>query len=620
MDKSLSEVHGSIEIKKWGFRKSLMAFAGPAFLISVGYMDPGNWATDIAWWSGFGYTLIWVLVLSNLMALTLQYLCAKLGIVAGRDLAQINRTFYPKGANFALWVLAELAIVACDLAEVLGMTIWLNLLFGIPLLRGIAITILDTFVILALQKAGMRKIEAFILTLVGTIWVCFGIELFYAHASLSGVLSGLVPHIVNDQALYIAIGIIGATVMPHNLYLHSALVQSRKIEDTEEGKRKALKYNTVDSAVALNIALFVNAAILIVAAAVFYKNGLYEVTEIQEAHRLLAPLMGASAASTIFAIALILSGQSSTITGTLAGQVIMEWYLNFRIRPWLRRLITRLLAILPSALVIIFLGESYVGDLMIISQVVLSMQLGFAIIPLIHATANSELMGKFRNKLRLTFWACTIALIVVGLNIKFVINYLSEYAATDGMAGKLADYLFIPLAVLLLLLLVFVVAYPLFRSRKNNTSIIPHEQNLRLETSEVKSLDTILLALDLSESDSRAVNLALHYGGKKAHYVLLHAVETVGALVFADQTKDSETLIDTKSLDSYVKQLEVQWYRASALIAYGNPAQAILNGVVDSGADLLVMAQHKHKGLQDVVLWETINSVRHDLNIPLLIA
>ena len=392
-DVSLSEVHESVDTTqlqhkpKW---KRVMAFLGPAYLVSVGYMDPGNWATDLAGGSKFGYTLIWVLLMSNLMALLLQSLSARLGIVRGRDLAQANRESYPKYINFILYILAEIAIAATDLAEVLGMAIGLHLLTGIPLLWGVSITVLDTFLLLFLQRMGMRVMEAFIIGLVAVIGVSFLIEILLAKPDMAEVATGLIPSLPNNEALYIAIGIIGATVMPHNLYLHSSLVQTRKIKRDEKSISYALKMSVVDSTIALNLAFLVNAAILVLAAATFFKTGRTEVAQLEEAHQLLSPLLGNNMASTLFAIALIAAGQSSTVTGTLAGQIVMEGYLRLRINPLLRRLVTRLIAIIPALIVISIYGDKELDALLIFSQVILSLQFGFAVIPLIHFVSDKK--------------------------------------------------------------------------------------------------------------------------------------------------------------------------------------------------------------------------------------
>ncbi|RYF89072.1 MAG: divalent metal cation transporter, partial [Chitinophagaceae bacterium] len=395
---SLSEVHHSVDTTstgKAGWRR-ILSFFGPAYLVSVGYMDPGNWATDLAGGSKYGYTLIWVLLMSNLMALLLQSLSARLGIVRGRDLAQANRETYPKKMNFILWVLAEIAIAATDLAEILGMAIGIQLLTGLPLIWGVSITVLDTFLLLYLQRLGIRKMEAFIIGLIAVIGVCFLINIIIASPELHEVLKGFIPSLPEaeelyaakgmtsalpeETALYLAIGIIGATVMPHNLYLHSALVQTRKIKKTDAGIKQALKFSFIDSAIALNIAFLINAAILILAATVFFQTGRTDVAEIKQAHELLPQTLGSTVTSTLFAIALIASGQSSTVTGTLAGQIVMEGYLRLRINPILRRLITRLIAIIPAIIVIAAFGEDEVDSLLIFSQVILSLQLGFAVI------------------------------------------------------------------------------------------------------------------------------------------------------------------------------------------------------------------------------------------------
>lgn len=437
-DSSLSEVHQSIDttsLKKSGWRR-ILSFFGPAYLVSVGYMDPGNWATDLAGGSQFGYKLIWVLLMSNLMALLLQSLSARLGIVRGRDLAQANRETYPKYINYALYGLAEIAIAATDLAEILGMAIGIQLLTGLPLVWGVLITVLDTFLFLLLQRLGMRKMEAFIIAMVAIIGLSFLIEIILAKPDLGEVVKGFVPHIPNNTALYIAIGIIGATVMPHNLYLHSALVQTRKIKRDDKGIKRALKLNFIDSAIALNLAFFVNAAILVLAATVFFKTGRTDVAEIKKAHELLAPMLGTSLAPILFAVALIASGQSSTITGTLAGQIVMEGYLKLRINPWVRRLMTRLIAIIPAVIVILINGEDNIDSLLIFSQVILSLQLGFAIIPLIHFTSDKKKMGKFAIKPLTIILASLITVILVSLNIKMVIEQAKSVFVPGGRDRK----------------------------------------------------------------------------------------------------------------------------------------------------------------------------------------
>ncbi len=424
--KSLPEVHKSIPVpKNYSFWRKLLVFAGPGFLVAVGYMDPGNWATDLAGGSKFGYSLLSVILLSNFFAMFLQYLALKLGIVTGRDLAQMCRENYSKKTAIFLWLMAEIMIVACDLAEVLGSAIALNLLFGLPILAGVIITALDVLIILLLQNKGFRYIEAVVITLITTITLCFFAEIFLSSPALIPLLGGFIPStklIFDPNMLYIAIGILGATVMPHNLYLHSAIVQTRNYEETEEGKKEAIKFATIDSTGALFIALFVNAAILIVSAATFYYTGHNGVAEISEAYKLLAPLLGTGFASILFALALLASGQNSTITGTLAGQIIMEGFINFKIKPWLRRLITRSMAIIPAVIFIAFYGTKGVTNLLILSQVVLSIQLSFAIFPLIKFTSSKAIMGNFANSKIVNIIAWLVGLLIAILNIWLIIS------------------------------------------------------------------------------------------------------------------------------------------------------------------------------------------------------
>lgn len=418
---SLEEVHRSIPVpKKGSFFKKMLAFAGPGYLVAVGYMDPGNWATDLAGGSMFGYTLLSVIFISNLMAVLLQSLTARLGIATGRDLAQACRDNYSKPANFVLWVLCELAIAACDLAEVIGSAIALNLLFGMPLLYGVMITALDVILVLMLQNKGFRYLESIVISLMVTIFACFAVELFLSQPDLGGMAKGFVPSsqiISNPEMLYVALGILGATVMPHNLYLHSSIVQTRKYEQTPQGKRSAIRFATLDSTIALTLALFVNAAILILAAAVFHTSGHTNVAEIQDAYQLLNPLLGTGIASILFGVALLASGQNSTLTGTLAGQIVMEGFLNLRMRPWLRRMITRLIAVVPAVLVIAIKGDGAVSDLLILSQVILSLQLSFAVIPLVRFTSDRKKMGEFVTPLWLSILSWFVAILIAALNV-----------------------------------------------------------------------------------------------------------------------------------------------------------------------------------------------------------
>jgi len=417
---SLSEVHRSLVVPpSASFFRKLLAFAGPGFLVAVGYMDPGNWATDLAGGSKYNYSLLSVIMISNLMAILLQSLSLKLGIATGRDLAQACRDHFSKPVSFFLWVICEIAIAACDLAEVIGSAIALNLLFGLPLLAGVCITSLDVLFVLFLQNKGFRYIEALVITLIIIIGGCFAWEIVASHPNFLGIAQGFVPspQIVADPGmLYIAIGILGATVMPHNLYLHSSIVQTRRYELNPAGKREAIKFATIDSTVALMFALFINAAILIVAAATFYTRGRNDVAEIQDAYKLLTPLLGVTGASTLFALALLASGQNSTLTGTLAGQIVMEGFLNIRLRPWLRRLITRLIAIIPAIVVTIISGEKGTTNLLVLSQVILSLQLSFAVFPLVMFTSDKLKMGEFVNSSAVKWLSWFVASIIALLN------------------------------------------------------------------------------------------------------------------------------------------------------------------------------------------------------------
>ncbi|MEK7668584.1 MAG: Nramp family divalent metal transporter [Gemmatimonadota bacterium] len=417
---SLAEVYRTIPISGRSWWRKALAFAGPGYLVAVGYMDPGNWATSLAGGSAFGYTLLSVILISNLMAILLQALAAKLGIATGRDLAQAVRDSYSRPAVIFHWALCEIAIAACDLAEVIGSAIALKLLFGIPLQIGVLLTGLDVLLILLLQQRGFRLVEALVITLIATIAACFLFELVLSRPDIGAVLRGVIPSpeiARNPQMLYIAIGILGATVMPHNLYLHSSIVQTRRYEETPAGKREAIRYATLDSTIALMLALFINGAILVVAASVFHRGGHREVAEIQDAYQLLTPLLGAAGASTVFALALLASGQSSTLTGTLAGQITMEGFLDIRLRPWLRRLITRLMAITPAIIVVFLYGESGTAKLLILSQVILSMQLSFAVFPLVRFTSDRAKMGEFVNARWLTWLAHAVAVFIAGLNV-----------------------------------------------------------------------------------------------------------------------------------------------------------------------------------------------------------
>jgi manganese transport protein len=618
-DKSLGEVHESVNPSEarspW---RKIAAFFGPAYLVSVGYMDPGNWATDLAGGSQFGYRLIWVLLMSNLMALLLQSLSARLGIVQGRDLAQCNREVYPRTVNFILYILAEIAIAACDLAEVLGMAIGLNLLLGIPILWGVLITFLDTLLLLYLQRLGIRKMEAFIITLVVIIGGCFLIEIFLAKPDFGEIAKGFIPSIPNNSALYIAIGIIGATVMPHNLYLHSALVQTRKIQRDEKSIKKAIKINTWDSAIALNAAFFVNSAILILAAAAFFSTGHQQVAALKDAHQLLAPLLGSTWAPHLFAIALIAAGQSSTITGTLAGQIIMEGYLRLRINPLLRRLITRLLAIVPAVLVIVIMGETMVDSMLVFSQVLLSMQLAFAIIPLIHFVSDRKNMGVFTiNKTTKTF-AWLIAVIIIILNLKLVFEMALQWlAATDSLLVK---SLIISGEAFLVILLIITFLYPFLVKRKEISINIHQEMVDDLRQLSSLPFKRIALALDFSSKDKNVIQYALQFAGTDTSFILIHVVESASAKLLGEETSDYETRGDRNRLEEYLSVFKDKGFNAEAFLGYRNRTKEIARLVLENKADLLILGSHGHKGIKDFILGETINRVRHLISIPVFIA
>jgi len=617
-DKSLSEVHESVDAtQQKGRFKTLLAFAGPAYLVSVGYMDPGNWATDIAGGSRFGYTLIWILLLSNWVAILLQSLAARLGIVKGLDLAQASRQQYPSWVNFSLYVLAEIAIAATDLAEIIGMAIGLNLLFDLPMLYGVLMTVLDTFLLLFLINKGIRKIELFIISLVSIIGLSFFAEMLIVKPDLPGIMKGFIPSSLTGESLYIAIGIIGATVMPHNLYLHSSLVQTRRIKRDDAGIRKAIRFNFFDSAIALNAAFFVNAAILILAAAAFHKNGYNEVADISDAHHLLTGIFG-TLAPALFAIALIAAGQSSTITGTLAGQIVMEGYLNLRISPWIRRLITRLIAVTPAVVTILYFGEEQLGELLIFSQVILSLQLGFAIIPLIHFTGNAEIMGKFKNPNWVKVLAWLSAIVIIGLNIKLVSEEVgsfleTSYADSFWLRGLIFAGLFFT-AVLLL----YVLISPLIFEQKSKV-LVPHLPLKKLSIGKPKKFTRIAIAVDFSLQDEASIQHALSLGDKNTMYYLIHIVESAAAKRHGEEVMDIESMQDLLWIQSYASDLNTKGIHVQYKLGYGNRASNIAQMVIELNVELLVMGAHGHKGLKDIIFGSTVNSVRHKVKIPILV-
>jgi manganese transport protein len=611
---SLSEVNRSVIISdKVGFIKRLLAFVGPAYLVSVGYMDPGNWATDIEGGSRFGYQLIWVLLMSNLMAVLLQTLCARLGIVSRKDLAQACRDSYPKPVAMVLWVLCEIAIAACDLAEVLGTAIGLNLLFGIPMLVGVFITAADVLLLLYFQHLGIRKVEAFILALITVVGACFLIEVFLAKPVWGDVAIGFIPHL-NGDSLYIAIGIIGATVMPHNLYLHSALVQTRAIGNSKEKVKQACKYNLVDSAVALNMAFFVNAAILIVSAAVFYTNGQI-VTEIGQAHDLMTPLMGTTLAATAFGIALLCSGQSSTLTGTLAGQVVMEGFINFKMRPWVRRSFTRVLAIAPAAIVIWLAGAEGTFRLLIFSQVILSLQLPFAVIPLIHFTSDKRKMGDFASPVWVRVLAWITAVIIVGLNVFLVYRTIGGWIETMGENAVWVELLVIPIAVALGGLLLYMIFGPMLRQWYKRSE--EAEPTFSAADLAAPSFQRIGVALEATARDrailAQAIPLARQHG---AELLLIHVAEGMGPRFWRQESQDEEVRADQAYLDRLEAELSALGVHVRNQLGFGEPAQEIVRIADEKQLNLLVLGTHGHRFPQDILFGATATRVRHQLKIP----
>jgi manganese transport protein len=607
------------------FWRRLFAFSGPAFLVSVGYMDPGNWATDIAAGSKFGYALLWVLLMSNVMAILLQSLSARLGIVTGMDLAQACRAMFSRPVSWVLWVVCEVAIAACDLAEVLGSAIGLQLLFGLPLLAGVILTAFDTLLILFLHSRGVRMMEAFIVALILTIGACLAVEIVLSKPQWGSMATGLVPSLPGEGALYLAIGILGATVMPHNLYLHSALVQSRRINHTPAGIRSGVKYNFIDSVVALNAAFFVNAALLVMAAATFFRTGLHDVAEIQDAHRLLEPILGASIAPVAFAIALIASGQSSTITGTLAGQIVMEGFVHLRLRPIVRRLLTRALALIPAVITIVAFGEHATGNLLVLSQVVLSLQLSFAVIPLIHLVSDGRWMGQYTIKPLLRGMAWVVAGVIAALNLKLAFDAISGWLLGAGSHAWLLWITVLPVAVGLVGLLVYVTVKPaLERWRGEPTPVIAgvHGPSAMPAVVPPSAPRRIAAAVDFSGADtavlSHAVTLA-RSTGRGASVLLLHVVESVGARLMGDELQDNEALADQQRLELYRNELGELGVEASYDLGFGDPAEALAALVGTHAPDLLVLGGHGHRRVGDFVHGTTVDRLRHRIRVPVLV-
>ncbi len=614
---SLPEVHGTVGIPEgtsvW---RRLFAFAGPAYMVSVGYMDPGNWATDIEGGSRFAYQLLWILLLSNLMAVLLQTLSARLGIVTGRDLAQSCREAYPRPVATTLWLLCEVAIGACDLAEVLGTAIGLKLLFGLPLLAGVLLTVADVFVLLAMQRLGIRRMEGFILALVAAIGACYLFEIFLVHPDWRGVVSGFRPRLGSPEALYVAIGMLGATVMPHNLYLHSALVQTRQVTRSREGMRQANRYNLIDSSVALNCAFLVNAAILILAAAAFHRRGLV-VTELGQAHSLLTPLLGTSLAALAFAVALLCAGQSSTLTGTLAGQVVMEGFLSLRMRPWMRRLLTRALALIPAVLTIAWTGDSGTYRLLILSQVVLSLQLPFAVVPLVRFTGDRARMGEFASGpvVKVLAWATAVG--IVFLNVKLVAAVVGERLVALGPLPRAAAFAgFAALGGLLL----YVAAEPLLARFRRHAAAAGAPPIESLESVAARGYRRVAAALAADRFDppilEHAVSLARANG---AELLLIHVAEGFGPRYFGRESDDLETRDDRRYLEAAQATAAAQGVAARVLLRYGAPVDELTRAVEEEGVDLMVMGAHGHRILGDLLFGSTVDPLRHRVKIPVLV-
>jgi len=629
---SLEEVHSSVPIPMAGWRR-LLAFAGPAFLISVGYMDPGNWGTDIEAGSKHRHLLLWVLLMSNLMAVLLQTLAARLGVVTGRDLAQACRESYPRRAAWALWILAEIAIAACDLAEVIGIVIALNLLFGLDYLWGLAVAACDTFVLLAAQRRGVRLLEALTLLLIAVIAVSFVVEIVLARPDWAAVMRGFLPGLDNSSpkalgdSLYIAIGMLGATVMPHNLYLHSALVQTRAFPQTDAGKRQALKYNLIDSLVALNGAFFVNVAILLLAATRFSEP----VKSLTAAHDLLQGVWGATLASILFAVALLASGQSSTLTGTLAGQVVMEGFVRLRVRPWARRLVTRLLAIVPALVVIALAGqeaqshgesETVYADarllqLLVLSQVVLSFQLPFAIVPLVWFTGDERRMGRHASAtwLKLLAWAC--AAIVVGLNAVLIVLSMNEWAGDLAESGGNPWWVYGtigPVALVLGAFLAWLTLYPRLVRRAEVPAAV------RTPALGPVRYGRIGVAVELTGADDDVLAQAAALA--RAHHaqlIVVHVVEGPGAQLYGSAVDDQESRDDRRRLAELVQYLCGEGLPAEGVLGYGLPPQELTRIARERGFDLLVMGAHGHRLLADMALGQTVSPVLHRLTIPILV-
>ena len=623
---SPAESHGSVTVPRYGniFRR-IFAMTGPAYLVAVGYMDPGNWATDIAAGSAFDMSLLWVLVMSNGMALLLQSLAVRLGIVRGLDLAQACRREYPPLVNGALFVLCQIAIVACDLAEVLGSAIALQLLFGLPMAWGVAITALDTLLLLMLGRYGIRKVEAVIIGLVSIIALSLLFELTLVQPDWGNVATGLLPSLPGPGALYVAMGLLGATVMPHNLYLHSSLVQTRRIGPTAADKLAAIRFNVLDSAVALNIALLVNGAILVVAASTFYRTGHNEVAGIQEAFRLLEPLLGAALAPVVFAVALLAAGQSSTITGTIAVQIVMEGFLELRLPPWVQRLATRSLAVIPAVVILLVFGENHTGDLLVLSQVVLSAQLPFAIIPLVHLVSDRRTMGEFAigRTARLAAWTTTLVIVV--LNGWLLVETVSDLAAGGETMGYTA--LIVLVATLLTLLLVYVWCRPWvarwWRRRQIETRIGIHagwDEPARLADWAGVPYQRVAVALDFSGRDAEILREVVRFmGANRPEIALIHVVESASASFLGPDSADAESQQDAARLQAWADEMGALGFATTTLLGSGRPVSELARLVHQYNADLVILGAHGHGFWKDLLLGTTADRLRHRVDAHVLV-
>ncbi len=607
---SLPEVHATVATGRATFLRRMLAFAGPAYLVSVGYMDPGNWAGDLAAGSKFGYQLLWVIVLSNLMAILLQTLAARLGIASGRDLAQACRESYPRAVCNALWVLCEVAIAACDLAEVLGAAIALNLLFHVPMVIGVVLTAADTIMVLWLSRYGIRLIEALILSLIAVVTGCFLVELAFARPILREVFSGLVPHI-SSRTLYDSVVILGATVMPHNLYLHSALVQTRRIGRTLADKREACKFNFFDSFLALNGAMIVNASILVLAAAVFFSKGVV-VDQIEQAQSMLSPLLGTTLASVLFSIALLASGQSSTLTGTFAGQIVMEGFLDLRLRPWLRRLATRSLAIIPAVFTVMMAGEKGTFDLLLLSQVIISMQLPFAVIPLIRFTSDRGRMGELANRAGLRILAWTAAAIILVLNV-----WLAWVGAGPWIIGSAWRIALIGPVILAVMALLGWITF----SGAKRVVPVPVRPAAVVANLPEPVYRTILVPLDHSDRDRAAIAHAAAMA--RVHHATLHLIhveEGVTSQFFGALSSTAEIQAGEQYFSGIVESLAREGIHAELTVVHGsNPKDEIVKIAAQIRPDLVVMGAHGHRGVKDLIFGNTINGVRHEVAAPVLV-